>query len=171
LPFDDIELRYFITFSCYGAHLHGDKAGSVDPSHNLPGSRVLEPNPQRIASERERMTQQPYLLDADSRAAVLDAVRAVCSHRAWKLLAAHIRSTHVHVVVEAEVKPEMILNAFKAYSSRALNRMGRDGSGRKRWARHGSTRWLWKDQDVRDAIRYVVEEQGGPMALFIGTVP
>ncbi|MGH9721803.1 MAG: hypothetical protein ACRD8O_16465, partial [Bryobacteraceae bacterium] len=25
----------------------------------------------------------------------------------------------------------------------------------------GSTRWLWKDQDVREAIRYVVEEQGG----------
>ena len=29
----------------------------------------------------------------------------------------------------------------------------------------------WKDQDVREAIRYVVEEQGEPMAVFLGDVP
>ena len=73
----------------------------------------------------------------------------------------------MHVVVEAEAPPEKIMNAFKSYASRALNRMGRDGSDRKRWARHGSTRWLWKDQDVKGAIRYVVEEQGEPMAVFL----
>ena len=37
----------------------------------------------------------------------------------------------------------------------------------KRWARHGSRRWLGKDQDVLEAIRYVVEEQGEPMAVFL----
>jgi hypothetical protein len=55
---------------------------------------------------------------------------------------------------------------FKAYASRALNRI--EGP-RRRWARHGSTRWLWRDQDVRRAIRYIVEEQGEPMAVFVGT--
>jgi hypothetical protein len=34
-------------------------------------------------------------------------------------------------------------------------------------ARHVSTRWLWKDQDVQEAIRYVVEEQGDPMTVFV----
>ena len=34
-------------------------------------------------------------------------------------------------------------------------------------ARHGSTRWLWKDEDLQKALQYVVEEQGEPMALFI----
>ena len=63
------------------------------------------------------------------------------------------------------------MNDFKAYTSRALNRLDGDGPGRKRWARHGSTRWLWNDQDVREAIRYVVEEQGEPMAVFLGQVP
>jgi hypothetical protein len=29
------------------------------------------------------------------------------------------------------------------------------------------SRWLWKDQDVREAIRYVIEEQGEPMAVFV----
>jgi len=59
------------------------------------------------------------------------------------------------------------MNDFNSYASRGLNRLGRDGPDRKCWARHGSTRWLWKDQDVRDAIRYVVEQQGELMAAFV----
>ena len=113
------------------------------------------------------MNQAPYLLDRDSRTAVLQAVREVCLHRRWGLAAAHVRTNHVHVVVEAEVRPEKIMSDCKAYASRGLNRLRRDGSDRKRWARHGSTRWLWKDQDVEEAIRYVVEEQGEPMAVFV----
>ncbi len=45
------------------------------------------------------------------------------------------------------------MQAFKSYSSRALNRAEPE---RKRWTRHGSTRWIWKDGDVQEAIRYVV---------------
>jgi hypothetical protein len=59
------------------------------------------------------------------------------------------------------------MNDFKTYASRELNRLGRDGADRKRWARHGSTRWLWKDRDVQEAIRYVIEAQGEPMELFV----
>ena len=116
------------------------------------------------------MNQAPYSLDRDSRAAVLEALREVCLQRGWSRLAAHVRTNHVHVVLEAEVRPEKVMNDFKSYASRSLNRLGRDGSDRKRWARHGSTRWLWKDQDVQEAIRYVVEEQGEPMAVFVADV-
>ena len=35
-------MRYFITFTCYGAHLHGEEYGSIDIRHNLPGSRTLD---------------------------------------------------------------------------------------------------------------------------------
>jgi REP element-mobilizing transposase RayT len=159
-------LRYLITFACYGAHLHGDESGSVDRHHKLPGSPVVETHPQREADEAKLMDQTPYLLDPGSRAAVLEAIREVCHHRGWNLLAAHVRTTHVHAIVEAGVQPERIMNAFKSYASRRLNRLGRDGPNRKRWARHGSTRWLWDDEDVRRAIQYVVEQQGEPMAVF-----
>jgi REP element-mobilizing transposase RayT len=117
------------------------------------------------------MNQPPYELDSYRRAIVLETLQQVCLHRGWNLLAAHVRSSHVHVIVEAKSPPEKMMNDFKAYASRALNRLDGDGPSRKRWARHGSTRWLWKDQDVRDAIRYVVEEQGEPMAVFLGDVP
>jgi len=139
----------------------------VDRHHNLPGSRLLEADPHRAAAESKKMSQAPYLLNQDGRTAVLEALQEVCLHRGWTLLAAHVRTNHIHVVVEAEVRPEKVMNDFKSYASRGLNRLASDGPDRRRWARHGSTRWLWKDQDVRDAIRYVVEEQGEPMAVYI----
>ncbi len=117
------------------------------------------------------MKQAPFWLDRDRRAAVLEALREVCAHRRWSLLAAHVRTNHVHAAVEAEAQPEKVMNDFKSYASRGLNRLVGDGSDRRRWARHGSTRWLFKDEDVREAIRYVVDEQGEPMAVFVGDTP
>ena len=160
-------MRYFITFACYGAHLHGDDSGSVDRYHNLFGSRPVKPDPHRALAEREKMPQPPYWLDPDSREVVLTALRQHCEHRGWNLLAAHVRTNHVHVVVEAEVQPERVMVEFKSYASRALNSLGLDGPDRRRWARHGSTRWLFKDRDVGKAIQYVIESQGTPMALFV----
>ena len=86
--------------------------------------------------------------------------------RHWNLLAAHVRNHHVHLVAEAEARPERILKDLKANASRCLNRLGLDEPSRKRWARHGSMRWLWKPQSVPAAIRYVVDEQGDPRAVF-----
>jgi REP element-mobilizing transposase RayT len=160
-------VRYFITFSCYGAHLHGDASGSVDREHNLPGGRLLDAQARLAAAERLAMGQAPYSLDHDRRTAVLDALQEVCVSRGWTLMAAHVRTNHVHAIVESEVQPERIMNDFKAYASRKLNQLGMDQPGQKRWARHGSTRWLWPDQSVREAIKYVVEEQGEPMAVFL----
>ena len=160
-------MRYFITFACYGTHLHGDEKGSVDRRHNLPGGRMLDADPHHVETERRLMDQQAYFLDQERRSVVLETIREVCSHRGWLLLAGHVRTTHVHAIVETDDRPEQVMNAFKSYASRNLTRMSLDEPGTKRWARHGSTRWLWKDQDVHDAIRYVVDGQGEPMEVFI----
>ena len=160
-------MRYLITFACYGHHLHGDDSGSVRPQHNLPGSPALERDPWQVAIERSAMDQPPYVLDQPSRTAVLQAVSEVCIHRGWNLLAAHVRTNHVHIVVEGEAPPENMMTDFKSYATRRLNSVNGDAPNRKRWARHGSTRWLWNDKAVRQAIRYVVEEQGEPMSLYV----
>jgi REP element-mobilizing transposase RayT len=112
------------------------------------------------------MDQPPYVMDLCRREVVLAAMVERCSDRRWSLLAAHVRTNHVHMVVEADVRPERIMNDLKSCASRYLNQMGLDEPARKRWARHGSTRWLWKPRDVSAAIRYVVHEQGDPMAAF-----
>jgi REP element-mobilizing transposase RayT len=159
-------VTYLITFACYGSHFHGDESGSVDRAHNLRGSRLLKGDPQRVLAERQRMDQPPYDMDRNRREAVLAAVRERCADRQWSLLAAHARSTHVHIVVDADAPPERIMNDLKSFASRFLNRLGLDEPSRKRWARHGSTRWLQKQESVSAAIRYVVDEQGDPMAVY-----
>ncbi len=55
---------------------------------------------------------------------------------------------------------------LKAYASRSLAEQGFDPPDRRRWARHGSTRYLWTAERVEAAIQYVVQEQGEPMAVF-----
>ena len=115
-------MKFFITFACYGVHLHSDESGSVDRHHNLFGRRVAEASPERVAVKREQMDQAPYSLDKDRRVIVLGTLREVCLHRGWSLWAAHVRPNHVHAVVEADHRPEMVMNAFKSYASRGLNR-------------------------------------------------
>lgn len=159
-------MTYLITFSAYGNRLHGGKSGLVDPRHNVAGTPALEVDPAREATEQERMNQAPYNLDQIRRDAVMEAIREVCAYRSWTLLAVHVRSNHVHSVVEAEVPPERVMSDFKAYASRRLNRMRVDEPGRKRWARHGSTRWLWKPGHVLAAIHYVIDDQGDAMSVF-----
>lgn len=162
---------YLITFVCYGCHLHGHASGSVDRQHNLPGSRVLEPDPQRLLRDRQRMDQPPYELDARRREIVLAALKERRREWHWILLAAHVRTNHVHVVIEGEARPERMMNDLKAYASRCLNQAGWDERARKRWARHGSTRWLWRPENVSSAIRCVVDEQGDPMTVFESMEP
>ncbi len=161
-----IPLAYLVTFACYGARLHGDDAGSVDRHQNLPGSGFLPPNPAWAFSEQKLLKQRPYELDRKRRSLVLKTVREVSAHRDWTLLAAHARSTHVHVVVAASATPEQVMNTMKSYASRALNLSGLDGAGCRRWVHHGSTRYLWKPENVASAIHYVVRGQGKPMAVW-----
>jgi REP element-mobilizing transposase RayT len=81
-------------------------------------------------------------------------------------MAIHVRMNHVHTVVSAQEEPAKLLNHFKSYASRELNRANIDGDNRMRWTRHGSNRYLWKPEHVRAAIEYVVRGQGEPMAVW-----
>jgi hypothetical protein len=72
----------------------------------------------------------------------------------------------VHIVVEANEKPEMVMNACKSYASRRLNELGVDPPGQKRWTRHGSTRWLSHAPGITAAIAYVLNEQGESMSVY-----
>ena len=132
---------------------------------------MLETHPKRVLAERQLMRQLPYNMDQKRRDAVLAAILERCKDREWSLLAGHVRTNHVHVVVEADARPERIMNDLKSYASRRLNMLGLDEPHRKRWARHGSTRWLWKPDNISAAIRYVVDQQGDPMAAFEAEAP
>jgi hypothetical protein len=161
---------FLITWVCYGTWLPG-RSGAVPQTQNRFGAPLPEADIHRQRQAAERMIQRPYSLDALRRPIVLKSVQEVCSCRDWRLFAAHIRSTHVHVVIAATCSPEKVLAALKAYCSRALNRHALDGPDRRRWARHGSTRYLWTADAVQSAVQYVVREQGKSMAVFEMSIP
>ena len=161
-------LAYFITFSCYGCRLHGDAPYSVDRQHATVDGPFVEPSEQVRTASANAMTQEPYKLDETRRRLVVESIHEVCRYRGWLLLVAHVRSTHVHLVVQAAgYPPEQVMTTFKSYASRALNRAKLDPDGRKRWTRHGSTRYLNTHQDLLETVRYVKEEQGEPMELWV----
>ncbi len=161
-----LPLAYLITFTCYGSRLHGDEAGSVDRRNNTPLTPSMPANPRLRQAERETMRQAPYELDENRRQVVLEAIHEACDYRGWALVAAHVRQTHVHMVIHALERAEKLMVDIKALASRRLNEAKLDTVNRKRWARHGSTRYLWKPEAVEAAIHYVIPEQGEPMAVF-----
>jgi len=160
--FDDNEfpLAYLITFRCYGTWMHGDERGSVDRRHNVYGTSKIAPNPKLKIADLKQLMYPPFRLDAKQRRLVEKAVREVCVYRQYILRAINVRTNHVHAVATATKPPECLLNAFKAYATRALREAKLAHTTVKLWARHGSTVYLWKERDVAKAIEYVMLAQG-----------
>jgi hypothetical protein len=74
----------------------------------------------------------------------------------YVLRAINVRTNHGHAVVSAMQDPDPLLEAFKAYATRALRRAKLMPLTVKPWIRHGSTVYLWKEKDVAKAIEYVM---------------
>jgi REP element-mobilizing transposase RayT len=159
-------LAYFITFTTYGAWLHGRAPGSVDREHNVPGTPYLPPNAELEHKMSSAMRQEPYDLDEFRRKIVLRTVKEVAAHRDWKLWAAHVRSNHVHVVITASCNPEKVMVDLKAWCSRRLREACNESADRDRWTQHGSTRYLNDENSFDGAMRYVIDDQGEPMELY-----
>ncbi len=157
---------YFITFTCYGARLHGDARGTVDRHHNIIETPCITQNIKRSSLAKARMKGKNYLLDAPRRDIVLKEVKRTCTYNNWLLIAAHIRSNHVHIVLRAMEPPEFILKQLKSYISRSLNKHFPEDKTRKKWTKHGSTRYIWAPLLVEAAIEYVLQRQGKPMSIY-----
>ena len=159
-------LAYLITFRTYGTWLHGNFRGSVDRQNNTYGRPLLKADKSREQREVLLLAHEPVMLSADQRKAVELALREVCLARGYVLLAINVRTNHVHVVTSAACKPEPLLNAFKSYATRKLRQLGLISEGTKLWGRHGSTRYLWKELQVEQAISYVLYGQGDESTEF-----
>lgn len=114
------------------------------------------------------MAQPTYTLDAARRTVVRDAVVTLCRDRGWELLALHVRTNHVHVVLQMDRDVRRTMNDLKARASRDLTLSGFEDVNRRRWTRHGSTIHLLTAEQVTRKVRYTLEDQGTPMAIYDG---
>jgi REP element-mobilizing transposase RayT len=166
-PENGFPLAYLISIRSYGTWLHGDERGSVDRhGYNVYGTPRLRPSKSLQDFMKEEMKGQPFLLDKARRVSILATVKKVCEHRGYELLAANIRTYHLHSVVSAQVKPEKIINEFKAYATRHLRENQLAEAKQKVWSRGKSRRYLWKQKHVERAIDYVLFGQGGEIPDF-----
>jgi hypothetical protein len=78
-------------------------------------SSMLVYDPKREAHCRLRLQNAPFVLDEKARISTLNAILSVCSHRKWTPYAVHIRTTHVHAVIQGQVAPERMFSDFKAF--------------------------------------------------------
>ena len=153
-------LAFLITFTAYGTWLHGDRRGSVDRAHNAHGGPVVSENPERQSLSRQAQMVPEGEFDTAKRLVVQQAIQGVCDHNGWTLRALNVRTNHVHVVVSiGAVPPEVAMNHFKAWSTRRLREAGLMGASAKVWTRHGSTRYLWTEDQITHACHYVVHGQ------------
>ena len=160
---DHTPLGYLITFRAYGTWLHGDERGSVDRHHHRYDTPALPPSPGRKQLERNLLKQPPVKFNAGRRAAIERGIRETCAIRKWELWALNIRTNHLHCVVTAICNPKTVTVALKANATRSMRDAGCWTSDLSPWAQRGSKKYLWTEEELANAIAYVVEDQGEPL--------
>jgi hypothetical protein len=68
-------------------------------------------------------------------------------------------------VVKADLNPSRVLTLLKGAATQKLKQEGEE-TRRRFWARGGSKKYLWNPTMVYEAVEYVVNGQGEPMAVF-----
>lgn len=159
-------LAYFITFSSYGTHLHGNKNESIDRNHNQYGTDRIPSQPHLERYESESLKNSPVAFSQNHRQIILESIMRVCGYYNWHLFAVHVRTNHVHAIVSADTPPEKILHGFKANATRHLRQSHPVFADLKIWTRHGSTKYLWDRKALVAAMSYVIHEQGGLMECW-----
>lgn len=162
----DTPLAFFISFRSYGTWLHGDKRGSIDRFHNRYQSPYMTASETWHYYNQLRLRARPLILEAEHRNWIEKAIRETCNIRKWWLYAVNVRTNHVHTVVTANRKAELVLNAFKANATRELRQNGLWREAFSPWARRGSKKKLWNEQSIAKAIDYVLNGQGDDLPDF-----
>ena len=153
-------IAYFITWTKYGTWLPGDQRGWVQRGNREP----LDPNSYREKHARAMMTDDAVVLTQSQRAVVERVIVDHCTIRDWFLHARNVRTNHVHVIVTAPVDPEVVREQLKAWASRRLSEAaglrvtGKNGR-RRWWTEKGDIELLRGENNLADAIRYVMEMQ------------
>jgi REP element-mobilizing transposase RayT len=136
--------------------------------HNVPGTPYDGSIPVLKRYAESQMKGVPVWLNHAHAEVFLAECRRTATFRHWQLLAVAVIANHVHLVVAVAVDlpGERLLQEFKSYGSRMLNReFGKPSSGTW-WTKSGSTRLLPNDRAVHAAVEYV-RNQHRPLVVWI----
>jgi REP element-mobilizing transposase RayT len=143
--------------------MHGDERGSIDRYHRGYGTPALPPSPRREQIETRLLKHSQVKFDLQQRRAIERGMKETCHFRKWNLWAVNVRTNHVHCVLTAHFSAKRVIAALKANATRTMRAASCWGGDFSPWARGGSTKYVWTDEELRNAIAYVVEGQGVPL--------
>ncbi len=157
----DKPLALFITFTTYGSWLHGEERGSIICENGT--TKLLQKHKGLNSYHKNNLSYLPVKLNTSQRKIVLDSILEVCSARRYTLFAVHVRSNHVHILVDTD-KIEVIPD-FKRWATRRLRSNGYELQ--KVWTRGGSKKYIFKEHLLREKADYIINRQGKMMAYYI----
>lgn len=149
----DFPLAYHITWTTYGTWLPGDEREWIE--RGTTGIQSFNAAAEDDASKR--MFDDPVVLTPHQREIVAKTIDDHCHLRGWFIHVHNVRTNHVHVVVTASCEPEKPLDELKSWASRRLNT--EIGEKCRWWTYHGSTKYIWDETYLQNAIRYVRDAQ------------
>jgi REP element-mobilizing transposase RayT len=156
IPKVHIPLAYHITFGTCGTRLHGDERPHVDMDHNEYGTPFPPTDPYREDEARARMREEPCYLTIDQRKEVERAIRDLCKRYGWTVYAIAVQSDHTHVVLTADREGDQLRDALKAVATKWLNKKF---ERRTWWAEGGSAKYIWTDDRLESATKYVNDQR------------
>ena len=146
----DDPIAFFLTMATYGTWLPGDERGWVEYQH---GWQL--PDPILELEAHARMSEDACILNPAMRSIVERQLEETCEHRGWILHARNCRSNHMHAVIGAyNTEPKKIRRDIKAWCTRRLKENA-DPERQNWWAERGSIRWIFDDEGLDVATRYV----------------
>jgi REP element-mobilizing transposase RayT len=147
-------VTYFITWTTYGTWLPGDHRGwRKTRKGNQPPQPLLE------NWVRNRMTEDPVLLNSERRAKVERVCRDHANIRGWVIHAVSARTNHVHIAVTADADPKKVRDQFKANATRVLRQVPDPIASKKVWTKGGDCEIVDGDDELERVVQYITEAQ------------
>ena len=148
-----VPLAYHLIWNTYGTWLPGDSRGYA---HRR--SACAQPAaPALRAWCLHHMEHPPLSLRRPQRAVVAQVLRDVCLGYGWQIHAQAVRSEHVHVVVAAEVTAARATQSIKSLATRRIRALVPAWAERPLWADGACMRHLFSQEEIRRAVRYVLD--------------
>ena len=157
-------LGYFITMRAYGTWLHGDKRLSVNRKNNQYDTPKIKRNGYFEKQMIDELKYPPIYFDQAKREIIKTAIENTCQRSHWHIYALHVRTNHLHIVLQADQQVDDVMRILKTNATILLRKKGEIEQDRKVWSRHGSTKYLWTDQSIYYTCEYTITEQGHQMA-------
>ena len=152
-------LAVFLTWRTYGTWLPGDERGWVDERRHGFGENMHRADYRLAQAAQGLMRAAPMELSSGQRELIDQVIREACAFRDWPVIALNVRTNHVHLVVASTTEPRKMLNLLKTRVSTLVRHAGIIPADRPLWSRGGSTRMLFSEESLAQAVDYVLNRQ------------